>query len=274
MQPVTRLSFAVRFAFPSVLAALAALAPAQSPVNPGLGGTTEFSGWENFNPGTYPGTGNFPGSSAWATPLAPNVSGSGDANLMKAANGASGGGPYVSSTSIYFGSFVTPQNGFGGTLRVADATPVAALKTVTFQLLAGEAFGYDLYNRADPVLSYTYVPTGSTTPVSASFGSTLFSTRMAHVDTGNTFTDPTTGQPQELYNNLYGYQWDLSTIGGAVTGLSVTFNGVQHSQVYALRLDQGSQTTSPNVFAAVPEPASLAALAIGAAALLRRRRKA
>ena len=263
-------------AFATLMIGLSAFAAAQSsPHSISLGGTTQYDGWANFTPTNFPGTGNFPGGTPWANPLGSNTAGSGDATLRKTANGTGGGGPFVLSGSIYSGGFSSTPNTFGGSLAVDDTTVVSGLKTVAFQLEIGEAFGYDLYNRVDPVLNYTYIPTGGS-PTTASFSSTLFTTRLAHVDTGASFTDPTTGLPQELFNNLYGYQWDLSGVAGTVTGISISFNTVQHSQIYSLQLDQSSQAHGSNVFvaAAVPEPTSLAALGLGAIALVRRRRKA
>jgi len=261
--------------FATLILGLSAYAAAQSsPVSLSLGGTTQYDGWANFNPTNFPGGGSFPGTGAWAAPLGSNTANSGDATLRKVSNGV-GGGPYVSSGSIYSGGFSSTANTLGGKLAAEDTTVVSGLKTVAFQLEIGEAFGYDLYNHADPILTYTYTPAGGS-PTTASFASTAFTSQLAHVDTGNTFTDPTTGVPQKLYNNLYGYQWNLSGISGTVTGISISFQTVQHSQIYSLQLDQSSQAYGSNVFTAapVPEPASIAALGLGTLALVRRRRRA
>lgn len=261
----------------SLLIASVAIAQAQTaPRTVTLGGTSQYDGWANFNSTNFPGAGSFPGTGAWTNgPLGSNTAGSGDGTLRKAANG-SGGGPYVASGSIYFAGFSSTPNTNGGQLALEDTTAISGLKTVVAQIEIGEAFGYDLYNRADAVLSYSYIPTGGSSTVNGSFSSTAFTSLLASVDTGETFPNPVTGDDEPLYRNLRAYQWDLSGIAGTVTSISVAFNGVQHAQLYSAQLDQSTAIHGTNVFspAAVPEPTSMAALGLGALALLRRRRKA
>lgn len=46
--------------------------------------------------------------------------------------------------------------------------------------------------------------------------------------------------PEDVYINTYLLQWDLSAVG-PVTSFSIQFDGVQHAQVYALRLDESNE---------------------------------
>lgn len=223
-----------------------------APIAIPLGGTTQNDKWTNLTTSSNPGYPGFPGSGAWPAPIQSNIGG--DASLNKTANGP-GGGPYPASGSIYFGGFSGDANANGGQLRVTDNTPVAGLETVVFQVEIGEAWTYDFYNGVLPTLSYN----GGSQNLVADF------TSLSQVYNG-TVTMPTGEEP--IYINTWGLQWDLSSIGDEITSFTITFNGVQHSQVYSMQLDQSNTFTQ-----AVPEPGTSALLLISGCFLMMRRRR-
>ena len=201
-------------------------------------GSSASDGWVNVNSANFSGYGGFPGSSAWPAPIGSNGIASGDADLSRIAGSPTGGGPFLSSTSIYFGNFAQVPNALGGTLRVSDSTPLANLKTLVFQIQIGEATGYDLYSA--PALK---INGGS------SIVNPLFSGILNRFQSG-TFPSPATGLDEPVYVNTRGYQWDISSLG-AVTSFAIDFSGVTHSQIYGLQLDQSSSVFSTAV---IPEP--------------------
>jgi hypothetical protein len=201
-------------------------------------GSSGSDGWVNVNSANFSGYGGFPGSPAWPAPIGSNGIGSGDADLSRIAGSPTGGGPFLSSTSIYFGNFAQVPNALGGTLRVSDSTPLANLKTLVFQIQIGEATGYDLYSA--PALK---INGGS------SIVNPLFSGILNRFQSG-TFSSPATGLDEPVYVNTRGYQWDVSSLG-AVTSIAIDFSGVTHSQIYGLQLDQSSSVFSAAV---IPEP--------------------
>jgi hypothetical protein len=201
-------------------------------------GSSGTDGWVNVNTANFSGYGGFPGSSAWPAPIGSNGLGSGDAVLNRVAGSPTGGGPFLSSGSIYFGNFAQIPNALGGTLRVTDPTPLADLKTLVFQIQIREATGYDLYSA--PALK---INGGS------SIVNPLFSGILNRFQSG-TFPSPATGLDEPVYVNTRGYQWDVSSLG-AITSFAIDFSGVTHSQVYGLQLDQSSSFFSTAV---IPEP--------------------
>jgi len=201
-------------------------------------GSSGSDAWVNVNSVNFSGYGGFPGSSPWPAPIGSNGAGSGDAVLNRVAGSPTGGGPFLSSGSIYFGNFAQIPNALGGTLRLTDSTPLADLKTVVFQIQIGEATGYDLYSA--PALK---INGGS------SIVDPLFSGIINRFQNG-TFNSPATGADEPVYVNTRGYQWDVSSLG-AVTSFTIDFSGVTHSQIYGLQLDQSSSFFSTAV---IPEP--------------------
>jgi len=211
-------------------------------------GSSGTDGWVNVNSLNFSGYGGFPGSSAWPAPIGSNGIGSGDADLSRVAGSPSGGGPFLSSTSIYFGNFAQIPNALGGTLRVSDSTPLANLKTLVFQIQIGEATGYDLYSA--PALKIN----GGSSVVNP-----LFSGILNRFQSG-TYPSPATGLDEPVYVNTRGYQWDVSSLG-TVTSFAIDFSGVTHSQIYGLQLDQSSSVFSTAV---IPEPNVMGLLLAGA----------
>lgn len=231
-------------------------------VDPAIAGNSQFDGWEtgNLTFGQNPGYPGFPGSGAWPAPIGSGSAGSGDAVLNKVANG-SGGGPYPAGGSIYFGGFSGDLNNNGGTLSVSDATPVGGLENVIFQIQIGEAWTYDFWNGVLPTLSYN----GGAQNLAAT------TAVLAEQFFNGTVTMPTGEEP--VYINTYLLQWDLSSISDPIRSFSINFTGVQHAQLYALRLDQSDEFQSivasdPPV---VPEPTSLALAGFAGIGLLFRR---
>jgi hypothetical protein len=211
-----------------------------------------------YNPG-YPGF--ITSTSNWPAPIASKQGSTGhDAKLTKVANGTSGG-PFPSSSSLYFGSFTGGANALGGTLAVGDTTPLANLATLVFQLEIGEASGSDFWDSADagdagdlPVLSYN----GGTQQLLPTYAAITKA-----LDNGS-FAPPGGTESSTLYINTWLMQWDLSAIDN-ITDFSISFSAVAHTQLYAMRLDQGDTHT------AVPEPAALGIAALSSLLLLRRR---
>jgi len=211
-------------------------------------GSSSTDGWVNVNSLNFSGYGGFPGSSAWPAPIGSNGIGSGDADLSRVAGSPTGGGPFLSSTSIYFGNFAQVPNALGGTLRVSDSTPLANLKTLVFQIQIGEATGYDLYSA--PALKIN----GGSSVVNP-----LFSGILNRFQSG-TYPSPATGLDEPVYVNTRGYQWDVSSLG-SVTSFAIDFSGVTHSQIYGLQLDQSSSFFSTAV---IPEPNVMGLILAGA----------
>lgn len=229
-----------------------------APVAIDLGGNTQSDAWtaSSLTAAANPGYGSFPGSGTWPAPIQSNVGG--DAYLSKISNGT-GGGPYPASGSMYFGGFSGDFNVDGGTLSVTDSSPVANLQTVVFQIEIGEASTYDFYNGVLPTLSYN----GGSQMLTANYVS------LSQVFNG-TVEMPTGTEP--LYINTWGLQWDLSGISEEITAFSISFTGVQHAQLYSMRLDQSDTFTQ-----AVPEPSTYALFAIAVGFMcwhLRRRSRA
>lgn len=230
-----------------------------------LTGNTSYDGWSNagLTAGSNPGfPGFFTSTTAWPNAIGSNVAGSGDATLNKTANGA-GGGPYPASGSLYFASFGDVPNTFGGSLAVTEATPLAELKTIVFQLEIGEAWTYDLYNHTLPTLTYTY--NDGTGDVTVSSVVADFSSVLVKADNGTVEMPSGT---ETVYINLYAMQWDLSAVNGEITNFSIEFSGVEHAQVYAMQLDQGDTMVQ-----VVPEPSTYAMIVAGCAMLLWRMRR-
>lgn len=205
-----------------------------------LGGTSQYDGWGNFNSTSMPGYGTYPGASAWSSgAIGSNLASSGDALLNRVA-GSGSSGPYVASASIYFAG--------AGTLSVTDSSPVSNLKTVVFQIDLGPGNGDGF--TAEPSLFYN--------------GSTAGPTPQKYVvGLGLGALDPD-GNPATTSTLLY--QWNLTGLS-SITSFGLQWGNNQHTQVYAVRLDQS------DTFTAVPEPTALAPLAIGAIGLLRRKRR-
>ncbi len=240
------------------LAGTAALAG--SITDPNLAGNTQYDEWTTagLTSAVNTGYGSFPGTAPWPGPIASTEGG--DAGLSKLSNGA-GGGPVPFNSSLYFAGFSAAPNSLGGALAISDSTPVGGLANVVFQIQIGQALGFDFYDDVLPALSYN----GGSQNLAASFA-----TVTDRIETG-TFETPD-GSVEPIYTNTHLLQWDLSGISG-ITDFTISFSGVQHAQIYGLRLDQSDVFNSLAPVAAVPEPTSVALLACGLAAVLYGARK-
>lgn len=214
--------------------------PAAAQIVPvSLGGAVSYDGWQDIIADNFTGYGLFPGGSAWPSPIGSNAGGSGDAQLQRLAGGG-GGGPFPATESLYFGSNRQIPNELGGTLRIADETPVPSVRTVTLQIQIGQADGYDFQSpNGLPVLKSNgqSASLASRTPV-----------LIGRIDYG-TFPNPQTGADEPLYLNTWGFQWDVSALG-TITSIQIDFSAVTHAQIYAMRLDQSSTAYTSSVFTA------------------------
>lgn len=201
-------------------------------------GNSSFDGWDSLNGYTYPGFGSFPGTGSWPGAAPSMQSGAGDAELWKIANAANGfGGPFIATSSLYFGNYIQNPNEFGGTVSITDATPVAGVRTIVLQVLYGEALGYDFYfPEGFPVLFLN----------GTNEGILPTSTQLLKKEIVGEFESPDTG-PEPLYNNTWAFVWNLPE-DAVVTSLAINFSGATHSQVYRLQLDQTSASL-PDLFA-------------------------
>lgn len=219
-------------------------------VNFSGGGSTSYSAWSNVNSFNYFGYGSFPGNQPWPAPIEANE-GSPIPTLNRIAGSPTGGGPFLASESIYFGSFAQVPNALGGTLRILDELPLFDFKTLVFQIQIGEAIGFDFYQPTGfPKLSIN-----DGTSVNATY------TNLVNRYQNGVFPSPETGEDEPVYVNTWAYQWNVST-PAVFDNYNIDFSGVTHAQIYALRLDSTSVLQSAPV---IPEPSTLSLLVIAAA---------
>jgi hypothetical protein len=179
-------------------------------------------------------------------------------------------GPTPATDGLYSLAFDNEPNSLGGKLGVFEANPLAALKTVVFQLEIGGANEYDLVGN---------LLTGLNVGPLDSFSGNISLTLTLQDNTQQTLSAHyvsliTQGQTDErdlpigpggelvtspIYANLYGFQWDLSSYTN-IASFYISFEMVEHSTVFAMQLNQS------DVFAQViPEPSTWAMAASGLA---------
>jgi hypothetical protein len=220
-------------------------------VNFNGGGSKRYSSWSNLTSGNYSGYGSFPGNSPWPTPIIATA-GSTNGRLNRVAGSPTGGGPFLSSSSIYFGNFAQVPNALGGTLQISNIAPLSDLRTLVFQIQIGEATGFDFFTPTGfPTLSIN----GGSNSVS------LFTNLVTRFQSG-TFPSPETGKDEPVYVNTWAFQWNL-TNPLTVNSYAVNFSAVTHAQVYALRTDETSVLQPTAVVVPEPSIAHLLTLTLG-----------
>jgi len=206
------------------------------------GGPTSYSAWSNVNAFNYFGYGSFPGNQPWPAPIEA-TEGSVSAILNRISGAPSGGGPFLASESIYFGSFQQIPNSLGGILRLSESDPLFNLRTLVFQIQIGEATGFDFYTPA----GYPTLSINGEVIINATY------TNLVNRYQSGFFPSPDTGKDEPVYINTWAYQWNI-TPPVVFEDYSIDFSAVTHSQVYALRLDGTSVIQNTPV---IPEPSSL-----------------
>jgi MYXO-CTERM domain-containing protein len=255
---------------------LSAVAPSEAAIlDPatlmdGSAGATASSVWTNLSAVAveaqtgldFPG---HPGSGAWPGNV-PNQSGTANsAYLTKVANAPSipakapyfaGVGPFTGTTSpgrMHFAGFSTTPNTLAGSLGVGSTAALSGVNNIVFQIEIAEVFGHTFFNNVLPSLNYN----GGSQALAATRSKLLSST------VGPAFGGDTT----TIHTWLL--QWDATALG-AIGSFQINFSGVEHSDIYGLRLDQYEN------YLATPEPSSWALAAmglVGAIAGMRRRRR-
>jgi hypothetical protein len=225
----------------TLTAVFAATATTHAAISVSLSGNTESSGWDNLkNSNSYWSANGYPtaypGSAAWRAPVAANTAGSqGSAVLMK----TSGNG-YFSGSSLY-------DAGGAGTFSISDASPIAGLSTVVFQIDAGTSIG------VLPVLHYN----GGSQALAANY--------FAQADGGYLTFNFTTGQSFPTQNRAW--QWDLTGLG--VTSYEIVWGSTANNHLTQYEFNLATGDTFSQV---IPEPSSAVLISLASLALYRRRR--
>lgn len=189
----------------------------------------------------------------------------------------SGYGSFPSGEGLYAISFSNFFNGRQNTLGVFEANPILNLKNVVFQVEIGGANGYDFWNpdvESNAETAFGTIPSTLgliensamypqlTITLATNEKITLTADFSALLARGYNGSIEVPSGDEEIWINLYGFQWDLSEYTN-ITSYVITFTPVEHSTVYALQLDQSDVFTQ-----AVPEPSTWLLLGLGVTALL------
>ncbi len=199
-----------------------------------------------YSPYIVPGNsgyGMFPGTNpaTWATPIRSQfwTNGHTQGELHKISNGT-GGGPFPSGSTIYYGGASPVANTDGGTLGVKSYA-ISDIQTVAFQLSLGEAYGYTLYDRDGNGFGFEDMPKLNVYDTSGGFLTTLsadYADIIKKAYNGSLDMPPGSGVDEDIYINTFGLQWDLSALAGEVGSFQIDWTGVQHAQLWSFRVDQ------------------------------------
>ncbi len=205
-------------------------------------------GFIGFNGNT--GYGSFPGNANWSKSIKSQLwNGATQGDLIKISNGT-GGGPFPSGSTIYYGGASPVANTDGGTLG-ARATAISSVQTVTFQLSLGEAYGYTLWDKDGDGFGFEDMPLLSLYDTDGVFLGEIaanYADVIKKAYNGSLEMPPGSGVDEDVYINTFGLQWDLSPYAGSIGSFQVNWTGVQHAQLWSLRLDQSDASYSSFIF--------------------------
>lgn len=196
-------------------------------------------------PYTIPGNtgyGSFPsGIMPWTIPIKSQLWSDGhqQGELWKISNGT-GGGPFPSGSTIYYGGASPVPNTEGGTLG-AKAYAIEGIQTITFQLSLGEAYGYTLWDADGDGFGFEDMPTLTIYNTVGDVIAILqadFAEIIKKAYNGSLDMPPGSGVDEDIYINTFGLQWDLSGLGEDVASFQINWTGVQHAQLWSFRIDQ------------------------------------
>ncbi|RYD63902.1 MAG: hypothetical protein EOP83_11015, partial [Verrucomicrobiaceae bacterium] len=193
--------------------------------------------------------GMFPGMTMWAPYKSQFFTGATQGELVKISNGT-GGGPYPAGASIYYGGASPESNVNGGTLGLKGYA-ATGVKTVTAQISIGEAYGYSLFDTGVVGIGPEDLPKLKVYDPSGNLLATLDATYSGVIKkayNGSLEMPPGSGLDEDVYINTYGLQWNLSAIEGDIGWYQADWTGVQHAQLWSLRLDQTDAAQSGFVF--------------------------
>lgn len=222
-----------------IAAMIAATATAHAAISVSLSGNSEQAAWAGLNAANYPGAGGtssyFNPTAAWPGPIAGNGGSTSSALFSK----VSGGG-YFATNSVY-------DAGVAGMYSLADASPLAGLGTLVFQIDAGTNVG------VAPVLNYN----GGTQALAADYFTSVAGNYISSGPSGST---PSTN---------YAWQWDLSGIAGEITSYEIVWGSTAGNHLNHFELNV---TAGENFVQVIPEPSSAVLVSLVSLALFRRRR--
>lgn len=170
--------------------------------------------------------------------------------------------------SVQFGAWGTPTG--QSILAVESANALAGLQSIVFQLEVqghpnlypnsdGYLTPYEMANYAYPVTLYL---NGSSSGIVADYAEVVWS--------GPHRGDSGYMPGEEHRSEVFALQWDLSGITEEINSFSIDFWMLPHSSLTGVRLDQSDFFQQ---VIAIPEPGSLSALAVTAAAWMMRKRR-
>ncbi len=224
-----------------IASALVLSADARAAVSVSLPGNSEQAAWAALNATNYPGAGGgssyFTATAAWPAPIPGNAGSTSGAEFAK----VSGGG-YFATTSVY-------DAGAAGVYSLSDASPLADLATIVFQIDSGTTVGIA------PVLNFN----GGSQALAADYFTAVSGN---HVSSGPTGSNPSIN---------HAWQWDLSGVAGPITSYEIVWGSTtgNHLTHFELNLSAGDSFVQ-----VIPEPSAVVMVSLVSLALFRRRRRA